>query len=113
MSQENASSKDLLKELWVALKEAGLPLPQEFIGHHYRFTCEHGSHFHVLCGTVLAIEFSDEGGLQLYVSNPRFWGAELISIVGNDNNNCWEALVKTDGEDDSSRRFFRGELEIL
>ena len=74
------------------LREAGLPLaPSKIVGRLYRFRCEHGSHYHILAGTIQAIEVSDEGGLDLYVSNPRFWGERLISIMHS--NGKWMAYV--------------------
>ena len=79
-------------ELEAELREAGLPSdPSQIVGHLYRFGCEHGSHHHILAGTIQAIEVSDEGGLDLYVSNPRFWGERLISI--NHSNGKWMAYV--------------------
>lgn len=63
------------------LEKAELPLIlNAVIGRLYKFVAIHGSHHHALSGTIQAIEVSDEGGLDLYVSNPRFWGERLISI---------------------------------
>ncbi len=77
------------------LSMAGLPRnPSKIIGRMYRFDCEHGSHNRVLFGTIRAIEVSDEGGLDLYVSNPYFWGDRLISIKRA--NGKWMAYVEAE-----------------
>ena len=114
------------------LKGAGLPpVPSEVVGRPYRFGCEHGSHHHILSGTIQAIEVSDEGGLALYVTNPRFWGERLISI--KHSNSKWmayvdikprewsdEALERMSEEkherviaEDIAAKFFEGEFELL
>ncbi len=77
------------------LSMAGLPRnPSKIIGRLYRFDCEHGSHDHVLIGTIQAIEVSDEGGLDLYVSNPYFWGDQLISIKRGKGK--WMAYIEAE-----------------
>ena len=79
------------------LKKAGLPTdPRHIIGQQYWFECEHGSHNHMFVGTVQAIEISDEGGLDFYVSNPVFWGNRLISI--KHANGKWMAYVEAEGQ---------------
>ena len=94
------------------LLEVGLPTdPRQIVGRLYRFGCEHGSHHHILVGTVQAIEVSDEGGLNLYVSNPRFWGMRLISIEYGDGT--WYAYVDREGELSLKIRFFEGEFQLL
>lgn len=94
-------------ELESILREAGLPTePHKIVGRLYRFGCEHGSHHHILTGTVHAIEISDEGGFDLYVSNPRFWGERLISI--KHSNGKWMAHVEI-----VLRGFFEGEFQLL
>ena len=117
-------------ELEFRLREAGLPTnPRQIVGQLYQFGCEHGSHHHVLVGTVLAIEISDEGGLELHVSNPRFWGKKLISIIHS--NSKWMVFVEIRPRKLSSKaleripemqhnrmaedalRFFEGEFELL
>ncbi|MBU2081880.1 hypothetical protein KKH14_00370 [Patescibacteria group bacterium] len=89
------------------LKEAGLPMdPSKIIGQFYKFD----SHRHTLVGTVQAIELSDEGDVNLYVSNPLFWGERLISI--NYNKGKWAAYVakKPLSDDEQERaRFMTGE----
>ena len=77
------------------LSMAGLPRnPGKIIGRVFRFECEHGSHDRVLIGTIQAIEVSDEGGLDLYVSNPYFWGDQLISIKRGKGK--WMAYVEAE-----------------
>ena len=119
-------------ELEFELREAGLPTdPRQIVGRLYQFGCEHGSHHHILVGTVQAVEISDEGGLDLHVSSPRFWGKRLISI--NHSNGKWMAYVDVKPrewsdqalermsteehsraiEEDIARRFFDGELQLL
>ena len=74
------------------LRKAGLPTnPAEVMSQIYRFGCEHGSHHQILVGTVLAIEISDEGSLELHVSNPTFWNQRLISLMYG--NSGWMAYV--------------------
>lgn len=64
-----------------ALTSAGLPTKvQDIIGRTYIFACERGSHHHVLSGTITAMKISDEGGLDLFVTNPSIWGTRLISL---------------------------------
>lgn len=91
------------------LAEAGLPIdPSEVVGGLYRFECEQGLVHHVLCGTIQAIEFSHkEGGLMLYVSNPRFWGCQLIGIKYCDGK--WKAMIVIHGENASDQiEYFEG-----
>lgn len=65
-----------------ALTAANLPINvMGVIGRVYRFDCEHGSHHHILVGTILAIEVSDEGGLELHVSSPKLWGQKIKCIT--------------------------------
>ena len=83
---------DLMLKL--ALTEAGIwvyPHPHRIIGRAFRFDCRHGSHHEILVGTIVAIKISDEGGLDLFVSSPRFWGKPLISIKRS--NGKWMAYV--------------------
>jgi hypothetical protein len=114
------------------LQEANLPVvPSEVVGRVYQFGCENGSHHHILSGTIQAIEVSDEGGLDLYVTNPRLWGNRLISIKFS--NGKWkayvdvkmrewsdEALKRMSEEEheckiteDIASRFFEGEFRLL
>lgn len=119
-------------ELESELRGASLPTdPHRIVGRLYWFGCEYGSHHHVLVGTVQAVEISDEGGLNLYVSNPRFGGRRLISITYADY--AWMAYVDvklpvyTDAqleqmsekeferktEEDLASRFFKGEFHLF
>ena len=119
-------------ELETQLREAGLSsVPSEIVGHLYQFGCEHGSHHHILAGTVQAIEVSDEGGLDFYVTSPRFWGKRLISIKYS--NGKWMAYVDIKPrewsdkalermseeehnrviEEDIAAKFFEGEFQLL
>ncbi|MGE5393066.1 MAG: hypothetical protein ACM3NH_04975 [Candidatus Saccharibacteria bacterium] len=50
-------------------------------GEKFRFICEHGSHFHVVDGTITGIELSDEGGLQIEVSNRTMWGRPIMYLA--------------------------------
>lgn len=129
MSIQSASFRE---ELELVLREANLPTDvQKIIGRQYRFGCEHGSHHHILSGVIQAVEVSDEGGLDLYVSNPRFWGERLVSIKYS--NGRWTAYVDikpqplTDAdyerlsdeevdrkvEADIAAKFFEGEFMLL
>lgn len=94
------------------LREAGLPAdPSEVVGRPYRFGCKHGSHHHILYGKIQAIEVSDEGGLDLYVTNPRFWGGRLISFKQHGNGK-WAAYVDWD-DNTTNKSFVAGELELI
>ena len=127
-----AQNQTFEKILETELREAGLPaVPSEVVGRLYRFGCEHGSHHHILSGTIQASEVSDEGGLDLYVTNPRFWGKRLISI--KNSNGKWMAYVDIKPrewsdealermseeqhelaiEEDIAARFFEGEFHLL
>lgn len=124
--------KSFQAELESELLAVGLPTDlHQIIGRLYRFRCEHGSHDHTLVGTVQAVEISDEGGLDLYVSNPRFWGKRLISI--KHSNGRWMVYVDikprrwsdeelrrmSEEENDHiikesiAARFFEGEFQLL
>ncbi len=97
------------KELKEQLKESGLPIdPKKIIGRLYRFESEHGSHHDILVGTIQAIGVTDEGGLDVYVSNPRFFGARLISIKYS--NDRWLAYID---EAILELRFYEGELVLM
>ncbi|OGG47596.1 hypothetical protein A2671_00280 [Candidatus Kaiserbacteria bacterium RIFCSPHIGHO2_01_FULL_49_13] len=119
-------------ELETQLREAGLPgAPREIVGRLYQFGCEQTAHHHILVGTIQAVEVSDEGGLNFYVTNPRFWGARLISITFSDGK--WMAYVdiKPRGwskeelermseeevdraiEENIAAKFFEGEFQLL
>jgi hypothetical protein len=118
-------------ELKRVLLDAKLPdCAQYTIGRSYRFGCVHGSHHHILTGRILAIEISDEGSLDLYVTNPRLWGLKLISI--RYDNSKWMAYVDipySHGERDDELKksmpmmtpterilasnFFEGEFKLL
>ncbi len=129
MSDSSDSSQT---ELERELQEARLPTDlSKLIGRIYRFECEHGPHHTDLAGTVKAVEVSDEGGLDLYVSSPRFWGERLISI--KHNNGTWSAYVDIKPKElsdaayarmseeevdrrtkqDIAARFFEGEFILL
>ncbi len=101
-------------ELKAELRDAGLPTnPRQVVGRHYRFGCEHGSHNHIFVGTIQAIEVSDEGGLDLYVSNPRFRGGRLISIKRS--NGRWVAYVDIKPHEGElfEGSYFEGEFRLL
>lgn len=90
------------------LSEAGLPSdPREIKGRDYMFRAEHGSHNEILYGTVKALGISDEGGLDIYVSNPRFYGMRLISIKHTGKNE-WSAFI-----DSAGRKLFKGDFSLL
>jgi hypothetical protein len=95
-------------EVTYELKEAGLPTDmKQIIGRPYLFGCEFGSHHQILMGTVTAIRISDEGGLDLYVSNPVFRGRPIISITYDKGE--WFVFVDR-GE---LRETFEGEFKLL
>ena len=87
--RENDTFASRLEE---ELRKAGLPTdPKLIIGRLYLFGCEHGSHHHILVGTILAIEISDEAGLELHVTNHQIWGERLISFGHSGDGNKWIA----------------------
>jgi hypothetical protein len=94
-------------KLFEALVKAGLrrDLPA-VLGSKYLFNCNRGSHFTILSGTIESIEFSDEVGLQLYVSSPSFCGAPLDSFV-HESADTWTFRLLGNTER------FRGTLKIL
>lgn len=71
--------------------------PSSLIGRLYELQVEHGSHQTTLFGRVEGIQFSDEIGLELYVSNTEFWGVVLRSFVHHDGNRWF--LRTSDPED--------------
>lgn len=92
------------------LRAARLPSdPKRVVSRVYCFTCIHGSHHHVLIGTIVAIELSDEGGLDLHVTSPRIWGETLISFK-YEGNGWWFANQKLSPVED---RLLYGSLELL
>ncbi len=108
------------------LQRAGLPtVLRKVIKRMYFFVCEHGSHQHILVGTIIAIKISDEGGLDLYVTSPEIWGQKIKSIKKTDKG--WAVYVSQDeqaseqsepkSEDDIDdfieERFFYGELKLI
>ncbi len=118
--------KNFHAELENELKRAGLPKnPREIIGRMYRFECQHGSHHHILVGTITAIYISDEGGLNLHVTNTEIWGQKIRSIIRVANK--WALFIYQDkltehqmsemSEKDISRhiaeRFFYGEFYLI
>lgn len=108
----NLETGNLQKELEFQLKEAGLPIDsKKIIGQMYRFECEHGSHHHILVGIIKAIEISDEGGLDLYVTNPRFWGRNLISIMYD--NGKWMVYIDYHDEPGQKKTTFEGNFHLL
>ena len=103
--------RETLREAKFSLESSAEP--RKLIGLHYRFGCEHGSHHSILVGTIQAIEVSDEGGLELYVSNPLFWGEQLVSI--NYSGGKWLAhTISTMGVTGSKNsRYYKGEFEFI
>ena len=105
-------------------------LPDDLVGRKYCFVAEYGSHHQVLLGTILGLELSDEGGLELIVSNPRFGGAQLLSLsfdednAFDEDNPRWQAHCAPPKPDHlmeerdwdyyyASSQFFPGVLRIL
>ena len=87
-----SSGQQFFQILAEATQEAKLGVDfRKLIGTKFLFGSEHGSHQEILAGTVKAVGLSDEGGLDLYVSTPRFFGRPLISIKRI--NGKWFAYV--------------------
>ena len=90
------------------LRKAGLTGDSRMIlGQQYLFECEHDSHEEILVGTIQAIGWSDEGGLQLSVTSPRFFGKPLISLVHS--NGEWGAFIDVT----PSKEFYPGKLHFI
>lgn len=82
-----------LEKLTQILLEANL-LPTQTIGKQFMFAADHGSHSHLLLGTVTGIMYSDEGDLEVFVSIPTFWGRPLKSLKYS--NGIWSAHLDID-----------------
>jgi hypothetical protein len=69
--------------VWNSVKSEGniLPHPSVAIGRAFHFVCDHERQSATLFGTIQAIHFSGESGLELHVSNPSFRGIPLKSLV--------------------------------
>ena len=99
------------RELMEQLVEAGLPSkPSKLIGRPYRFGYESGSHLQILVGTITGIMISDEGGLELEVSNLTFTGQKLLGIMRDQDRGKWMAHVDAQQVED---RFFPGRFDLL
>lgn len=97
-------------ELAFQLIEAGLPSnPDYMIELKFQFGCKNGSHHHILVGTIEAIMISDEGGLELQVSNDHFGTWPLISLYRDPDKGEWNARVDAP---DPADRYYVGELKI-
>lgn len=70
--------------------------PQAIIHKKFLFTAENSSHEHALVGTITGLSWSDEGGLEVFVSIPRLWGCPLRSIMFT--NDSWAARIEIDEE---------------
>lgn len=69
-------------QLREALSRAGLPAdPIIVLRSPYMFRNRSGNQ--VLVGNIVAIELSDEGGLELHATNPRFRGRPILSFIYN------------------------------
>lgn len=98
---------DRLKQLDAAIKEAACGCWLT-VGRVYRFACEHGSHYHVLEGKIVGIQLSDEGGLQLEVSNRTMWGRPIDCLMFQKESG-WMIKLHTSYDGDP---FFPGYLEL-
>lgn len=103
--QENLSGKIYLRRLLFETLGT-IDHERDVLGKHYLFECEHGSHEEVLAGTIQAISWSDEGGLQLYVTSPRFFGRPLICL--RCLNGEWGAFIDLP----PSKEFYGGKLHL-
>lgn len=107
MSLEKGQS--FLNMLDAGLKDEGVHAsPTTLLGSTFQFGAAWGSHHEILMGKITGIGLSDEGGLDFYVSCPRFWGKPLISIKRN--NGKWLAYIR---DEDPNRRFYEGEFTIV
>ena len=68
---------------------------KHILGRSFLFTCSHGSHRHILCGSITSIKFSDESGLKLYVTSPEIWGRKILCF-SHHSKNGWAAYFPTD-----------------
>ena len=80
----NKDLEEVLSVLSGRLVRAGLPTNvKEVVGRQYLLLAEKGSHFEVMSGKVVAVTYSDESDLALYVSNPTYRGDELVTVSHN------------------------------
>ncbi len=74
--------------------------PGSLVGRKYELNVTHGSHSTSLIGTILALQQSDEVGVELYISNPEFWGGRIRSLV-HDHADEWS--IRTDDPEERVR----------
>ncbi len=86
-------------------------LPKDIIGKPFRFGCIHGSHHHILVGTVVGIQISDESGLELEVSNRSFWGMNLLGFYWDSDREEWNAGTEAT-RDGAIRRHYPGDMKF-
>lgn len=114
------ASYDLTQQLQTSLASAGLPIePVQLLNHVFQFSAEHGSHFHVLLGSILAVQFSDEGGLELHVTSPEFWNQKIKSLR-HEHDQVWSVVLHREPPPSRRRaaqlgtvRPFLGKLTLL
>jgi hypothetical protein len=77
------TNEDRMITVWNRVTSEGncLPHPSVAIGSAFHFVCDHQRFSATLFGTIQAIHFSGESGLELHVSNPSFRGIPLKSLV--------------------------------
>lgn len=77
------------EELLVQAKFSAVPTDN--IGRKFLFDCPHGSHHEILFGTITGLSISDESGLTIFLSTPRFWGEPLHAL--RFNNGKWYTVT--------------------
>lgn len=91
---------DAEKELYKQLEESlDAQNWSEVMNKQFMFTATHGSHSHALVGNITGISWSDEAGLELYVSVPRIWGKPLECLQFDPDqgrNGGWSARMTLD-----------------
>ncbi len=104
------------------LMRIGLPACNLLVGRLFTFESKHGSHYHLLCGTITGISISDEGGLELFVSIPEIWGERFRSLIYNEIERSWRVCMDVEippeeferrGDDALSDKFLPGKLELV
>ncbi|MDD5626209.1 MAG: hypothetical protein PHG83_03520 [Patescibacteria group bacterium] len=96
--------ENLYEELKVARNAKG----QLFeLGQEFRFGFRYGAHYTVLIGTITGIRVSDEGGLQLQISNRRKGDARIDCIIKTEKG--WDLItLENEISDSKIREYYPG-----
>lgn len=104
--------ENIEKELAKELSRTGLPVSsfKSILDRAFFFSAEFRSHHCAIVGKITGFGISDEGGLDFYVSIPRFAGRKLISLKFDADEKQWLAVVDSK---DVIDRFYLGNFHFL